>query len=126
MVDSNKTVQIDFFAQSPGEGTRYIVSKYTSVLVESVLKNLEEFSLKIHLKQKTLEQLYSAIVCVEDDIKPHVEKILKSIIYKLVLDEEPEIANRTLKIAELLGLYIPTDYILPMIVEHLNDQEAKA
>lgn len=55
-----------------------------------------------------------------------MEKILKSIIYKLVLDEEPEIANRTLKIAELLGLYIPTDYILPMIVEHLNDQEAKA
>ena len=87
------SVQIDFFANGPpGEGTRYIVTKYTDQLVESVMKNLDEFSLKIHLKEKSLTQLYSAIVCVEDGIKPHVEKILKQIIYKLVLDEEAEIA----------------------------------
>jgi hypothetical protein len=48
------------------------------------------------------------------------------VIYKNILDDEADIANRALKIAELLGLYIPTDYILPMILEHLNDQEAKA
>ena len=29
------------------------------------------------------------------------------------------------KITELLGLYIPTEYLIPMIVSHLNDQEAK-
>jgi hypothetical protein len=55
MVDKAANVKIDFFAQSPGEGTRYIVSKYTAVLVESTLKNLEEFSLKTHLKLKSLE-----------------------------------------------------------------------
>ena len=42
-------------------------------------------------------------------------------IYKNILDDEADVANRALKIAELLGLYIPTDYILPMIIEHLND-----
>lgn len=30
-----------------------------------------------------------------------------------------------MKIAELLGLYIPTEYLLPMIVAHLTDQDSK-
>jgi len=66
--------------------------------VEATLKNLDEFSLKTNLKLKSLEQLYSCIVCVEDGVKEHCEKILKKVIYKNVLDDEPEIANRALKI----------------------------
>lgn len=65
------------------------------------------------------------ILCVEEDIKPHTEKVLRNIIYKNILDEEPAIANRTLKIAELLGLYVPTDYILSMCTAHLVDSESK-
>ena len=56
MQDKAANVQIDFFSHGPpGEGSRFIVSKYTAVLVDSVLKNLEEFSLKTHLKLKSLE-----------------------------------------------------------------------
>ena len=46
-------------------------------------------------------------------------------MYKNILDEEPQIAYRTLKITELLGLYIPTEYLIPMIVAHLTDLESK-
>ncbi len=66
------------------------------------------------------------MVCVEGGIKPHVEKILKNIVYKLILDEEQEIARRTYKIAELLGLYVETDFILPMMIAHLTDTESKS
>ena len=115
-------VKIDYFTEGPpGDATRYIVTKHTEKLVMQILKDLDEFSLKIHLKEKSLCQLYSAIVCVEGAIKPHVEDILKKVVYKLVLDDEPSIRERSLKIAELLGLYIPTDYILPMVVGHLTD-----
>jgi hypothetical protein len=86
---------------------------------------MEEFSLKTNLKEKSLCQLYNVLLCVEIDIKPHTEKILRQVVYKNVLDEEPVIASRTLKIAELLGLYVPTDYILPMCTSHLTDSESK-
>lgn len=69
--------------------------------------------------------MYTLIVCVEGGIKPHVEKILRNIIYKMILDEEPEIAHRTYKIAELLGLYVETDFLLPMMISHLTDTESK-
>ena len=59
-------------------------------------------------------------------VQPHTEQILKQIVYKLILDDEADIANRAHSIAVLLGLYVPTDYILPMIIEHLTDQETKA
>ena len=64
-------------------------------------------------------------MCVEGKIKPFAEKILRTIVYKLILDEEPQIAHRVHKIAELLGLYLPTEYMIPMIVAHLTDQESK-
>ena len=70
--------------------------------------------------------MYSLIVCVENGIKPHAEKILKNIIYKLILDEEPAIATRTFKIGELLGLYVETDFLLPMMISHLTDSESKS
>lgn len=87
---------------------------------------MDEFSLKPHLKEKVLNQLYSLIVCVEDGIKPHVEQILTRVVYKNILDEEAGIANRVLKITELLGLYVPMDFILPKIIAHLTDSESKS
>lgn len=119
-------VNIDFFGgENPSEATRYIVNRKKKSLVELILKDLDEFSLKPHLRLKCLNQLYSLIVCVEDGIKPFVDKILRQIVYKSILDEESDIAERVLKIAELLGLYVSTDYILPMIVSHLTDSESK-
>lgn len=43
----------------------------------------------------------------------------------MVLDDEAEIAKRTYKIAELLGLFVETDYLLPMMISHLQDSESK-
>jgi hypothetical protein len=120
-VAKTPVVSIDYFEAAPGDATRYIVTKHTKALVTAILKDLDEFSLKINLKEKSLHQLYAAIVCVEGAIKPHVEKLLKSVVYKLILDEEPGISERSKKIAELLGLYVPTDFILPLIVGHLTD-----
>ena len=65
------------------------------------------------------------IICVEGKIKPHVSEILKTVVYKNILDEDPVISGRTYKIAELLGLYVQTDYLLPMMIEHLTDSESK-
>lgn len=76
------------FLENPGEGTRYIVSKYTQELVDAIFKDINDFYLKSNLKEKSLCQLYTLIVCVEDGIKPHTEKILRHIIYKMILDEE--------------------------------------
>ena len=114
------------FLENPGHNTKYIVSKYTDKLVDAIFKDLNEYALKVHLKEKTLCQLYSLIVCVEGGIKPHVERILKNIIYKNILDEEPAIAARTYKVAEILGLYVDTDFILPMMISHLTDTESKS
>lgn len=90
------------------------------------MRDLNEFSLKNNLKEKSLCQLYNLIVCVEGEIKPHVAEILKTVVYKNILDEEPEIQQRTYKIAELLGLYVQTDYLLPLMVGHLTDSESKS
>jgi hypothetical protein len=68
------------------------VSKYTNKIVEQILKDIDEFSLKMNLKEKCLIQLYNLIVCVEGQIKPYTDKILKQVIYKYILDEEPAIA----------------------------------
>jgi hypothetical protein len=78
------------------------------------------------MQEKSLCQLYNVILCVEDAIKPHADKILRTVIYKLILDDEPLIQARTLKIAELLGLFVPTDFILPMVLTHLNDIESRS
>jgi hypothetical protein len=42
------------FIENPGEGTRYIVSKYTDKLVDSIFSDLAEYALKAHLKEKTM------------------------------------------------------------------------
>ena len=69
MVEAKNQVQIDFFGDSPpGEATRYIVGKYTNKLVEAILRDLEEYSLKVNLKEKALNQLYNLIVCVENKV----------------------------------------------------------
>ena len=68
------------------------MSKYTNKIVEQILKDIDEFSLKMNLKEKCLIQLYNLIVCVEGQIKPYTDKILKQVIYKYILDEEPAIA----------------------------------
>jgi hypothetical protein len=114
------------FLENPGPGTKYIVKKYTDKLVDAIFKDLNEYALKSHLKEKTLCQLYSLIICVESGIKGHSERILKNIIYKNILDEEPAIALRTYKVAELLGLYVDTDFLLPMMISHLTDTESKS
>lgn len=69
--------------------------------------------------------MYNIIVCAEDKVKPHCDQILRTVIYKDILDEEPEIAERTYKIAELLGFYVQTDYLLPMMINHLTDSESR-
>ena len=114
------------FLENPGQGTRYIVSRYTQELVDTIFKDMNEFALKTHLKEKSLCQLYTLIVSVEAGIKPHAEKILTNSVYKLILEEEAEIARRTYKVAELLGLYVNTDFILPMMIAHLTDTESKS
>jgi len=94
------------FLLNPGEGTRYLVNRYRDQLIETILKDIQNFDLKVNLKAKSLCQLYTLIVCVEEAVKPHAEKILKQVVYKLILDEEPDVAQRTYKIVELLGLFI--------------------
>ena len=34
-------------------------------------------------------------------------------------------AQRAYKIAELLGLYVQADYLLPLMISHLTDAESK-
>lgn len=50
-------------------------------------------------------------------------------VYKTILEEgnngEKEIADKSRKIAELLGLYVQCDFLLPMMVSHLQDSESK-
>ena len=78
------------------------------------------------MQEKSLCQLYNVILCVEEDIKPHTEKILRNVVYTHILNEEPGIQNRTFKIAELLGLFVSTDFILPMLLTHLGDIESRS
>ena len=85
------------------------------------MRDIDAYSLKMQLKGKSLEQLYNLCLCVGGDIKLHCDRILKQVIYKLILDEEAEIATRVLRICELLGLNVETDFLIPMIVSHLND-----
>ena len=86
-------LKIDYYEdQAPGEGTKWVVKKHLATLVSSIMKDIDAFSLKVNLKEKSLCQLYNLIVCAESKIKPHCSEILKRVIYKLILDEEPEIA----------------------------------
>lgn len=118
---------LDYFSPNkmPGDGTKFIIRKHLDVLVQKIFKDLQEFSLKQNLKEKTIEQLYSLVICAEDKIKPHCEAILRNVVYKFILDEEPNLAQRAYKIAELLGFYVQTDFLLPMMISHLTDSESK-
>ena len=121
-------MKIDYFPEKNlpvGEGTSNVINRHLPALMKKILRDLSEFSLKSNLKEKSLCQLYSMIICVEGKIKPHVCEILKTVVYKNILDEDPVISGRTYKIAELLGLYVQTDYLLPMMIEHLTDSESK-
>lgn len=122
------TLVLDYFSpdKMPGDGTKFIIRKHLSVLVQKIFKDLHDFSLKQNLKEKTLEQLYSLIICAEDKIKPHAEEILRNVVYKFILDEEPVLAQRSYKIAELLGFHVRTDFLLPMMISHLTDSESKS
>ena len=82
-------LKIDYFSKvPPGEGTKFIVQKHSKVIIETLLKDINDFSLKTNLKEKCLSQLYALIVCIEGEgIKPFTEKILKSIVYKLILED---------------------------------------
>lgn len=102
------------------------MKRYTQTLVENILQDIEQNSLKPAIQEKGLCQLYNVILCVEDAIKPHTDKILQKVVYKLILDDEPEIRNRAFKVAELLGLFVSTDFILPMVLAHLNDIESRS
>ena len=46
--------KIDFFSETPNESTKYIVRKYTKDLVDIILKDISDFALKSHLKEKCL------------------------------------------------------------------------
>lgn len=102
------------------------MKRYTQTLVENILQDIEQNSLKPAIQEKGLCQLYNVILCVEDAIKPYTDKILQKVVYKLILDDEPEIRNRAFKVAELLGLFVSTDFILPMVLAHLNDIESRS
>ena len=119
------TIQTDYM-QNPGPGTKYLVNKHINQIVETILKDIQIFDLKPHLKVKSLQQLYVLIICAEDRIKPFIEKILRSVVYKLILDEDPDISSRAFKITELIGLYVQTDFVLPMMISHLTDTESKS
>jgi hypothetical protein len=84
-------IQIDFFSKPPGPNTRYIVKRHTTALIDSVLKDVNDFSLKPNLQEKSLCQLYNVMLCVEQNIQNHAERILRQVIYKLILDDEPAI-----------------------------------
>ena len=89
------------------------------------MRDIHDFSLKSNLKEKSLCQLYNLIVCAEERIKPHCSEILRNVVYKLILDEEQEIAMRTYKIAELLGFYVQSEFLLPLMISHLTDSESR-
>jgi hypothetical protein len=125
---SHPKLKIDYFPEKSlpvGPGTSNAIKRHLDSLISKILRDLNEFSLKANLKEKSLCQLYNLIVCAESSIKPHCSQILKDVVYKNILDEEATIAQRTYKIAELLGLYVQTDFLLPMMIEHLTDSESR-
>lgn len=87
-------LELDFFHKNnmPGEGTKYIIRRHVDKLMSNILKDLQDFSLKVNLKERSLCQLYNLIICAEDRIRPHSNDILKQVIYKNILDEEPDIS----------------------------------
>jgi hypothetical protein len=71
-------LEIEFFnGKAPGDGIKYIVRKHLDKLVQNIIKDVQLFSLKTNLKERTLCQLYNLIVCAEDKIKPFCNDILK-------------------------------------------------
>lgn len=47
------------------------------------------------------------------------------VVYKYVLEEDPEVVKRCLKIAGLVGRFICSNVLLPLVVSHLTDKESK-
>jgi len=117
---------VDYFdGKPPGEATQHMIKRHLNDIVKNIFKDMQAFSLKIHLKEKTLCQLYNLIVCAEGNIKPHVAHIMKDIVYKFILDEDPDISQRAYKIAELLGLYVRADYLIPLMINDLTNVESR-
>ncbi len=88
------------------------------------------FNLRAHCISSGLNKIYSLIVCCgckfgENKSKGSMLADALKVVYKYILEEDPELVRRCLKIAGLLGRFMDTNVLLPMLISHLTDKESK-
>lgn len=87
-----------------------------------MLTQVNEFTNSNQIKLRGLQALCHTIVLAENNIKHHAAKIFRT-LYKFY-DFEDELVSSQVKVCgELMGIYIETDYYIPILTSDINDPD---
>jgi len=109
------------FKSRPSEGVRFLVKLNTEAMIKSTLEDISTWSLNNEIRYTFLTQLYSIILCCEDNVTPYVGKII-STLYRFVANEDKKLSSIACDIAYALGFYSTPDSFVPIFI---NDFQQK-
>ena len=107
-----------------GEGSKYIIRSNMNPMLDIILEEVNDFTLQAGLKMKSIGVLYQIVKGCGSSVVSHLEKILFA-LYKNINNDEEDIMAKIEETANILGLCIDQDIIIPILSKHLSDVEIK-
>jgi len=108
-----------------GEGSKYLIRKNMDAMLEIILEEVNDFTLQVGLKLKSIGVLYQIVKGCGSNVVSYLEKI-QFALYKNINAEEEDIMSKIEETANILGLCIDQDIIIPTLSKHLSDIEIKS
>lgn len=106
-----------------GEGAKYLIRKNMRGILDATLEEINNFKLANNLKIKSLSILFHLIKACGSQLEPFMDRILNS-LYSRIEDDE-EIIKQCDNIANIIGLTIDQDILIPLIIKHIKELESK-
>lgn len=105
------------------ENAKYLIKKNMKGILEIVLEDINNFKQPTNLKIKSLSVLNNLIKACGSALEPYVDRILNSIYNRF--EEEEEINKQLENIANMLGLTIEQNILIPLVLKHISELESK-
>lgn len=107
-----------------GSYSKYLISKNSEFIIESVLEEIKDFTQSPSEKQQSLSALYNLVEACGNGLSKYSEKVLFA-LYKNADHEEEIVKQLVKKNSELIGKYFHQDILISTALRHLQDNEIK-
>jgi dynein assembly factor 5 len=118
MENSNKNISIEFKPSA-----KFLIRKNMKGILDVVLDEINDFKQSNSMKLKSLSVLFYLIKASGALLEKYVDKILNCLYSHM--DSEEDLSKKCEETAEILGLCIDQNIILPIISKHLSEVEIK-